>query len=391
MGKQHIILRILPDNVITRKVMTKLQIALWNRYAMSEDEVESGEKNVDSKKSVTQKYMHKFAKKGKQIDGMIDKQLESFHVYQNINNSDAIRLDMRFCFFAYGFLPSEYTQFQLEKKDKSERESFISERLRIVFRCHMNDILAAKLFKDKVKTYEKYKMYFKRDAISIEKKSDFAKFEKFVKKHPLFVKKEVFESQGNSVALINMSKIGKNVEDLFSELILRGKHILEEPIKQSEAMAAFNESSVNTIRLVSLNTKSGVRYPYCTLRTGRPGTFVDNGGAGGIMACVDEMTGVVYTDAYDELGGEYSEHPGSGTVFKGYQLPEWDSLLSLCHALAETAPNIRFIGWDFAHTNEGWVVVEGNECCQLIGKQMIEQKGLRKKFEIYMKDMDLEA
>ena len=369
--------------------MSSVQIAMMNRYEMDADSVAKGESSVDSKKLVTEAYMRKWKKKGQQIDRLIEEQIKKIPAYQSRTDIETVRLDMRFCFFAYGFLPNEYFPFQLEHKSRKERESFISERLRIIFRCKMNDILAADIFRDKFKTYQKYKKYFRREAVSIETKADYEAYQNFISRHPVFVKKVVFESLGNSVQLIDMNKSVKDARTLFDSFISKGKHILEEPIVQSSALAAFNASSVNTIRLITLNTKKGIVFPYCCLRTGLPGNFVDNGGAGGIMAGVNQQNGLVETDGLDEIGGVYRAHPGSGTVFKGYQLPDWEALLDMSRKVAETVPEIKYIGWDFAHTDNGWVIVEGNECCQLIGKQMLDQKGLRKEFERIMKDMDL--
>ena len=52
-------------------------------------------------------------------------------------------------------------------------------------------------------------------------------------------------------------------------------------------------------------------------------------------------------------------------------------------------PHIKFIGWDLAHTKDGWVIVEGNENCYVIAQQMIMDQGMRDIFEKIMKDMDL--
>lgn len=379
----------LPDFPLTRKMASKTQIKMMRRYEMDAESVKKGEQSPEEKQRVTEIYMQRFPKKAEQLNRLIEEQIAKTPAYQTRDDLDSVRLDMRFCFFAYGFLPNEYVPYELEHKSRAEREGYISERLRIIFRCRMNDLLAADLFKDKVKTYKKYRKYFRRAAISVERESDLESYHAFIKDHPVFVKKVVFESQGHSVELIDLAKSEKDADTLFHEFIKVGKHILEEPIRQSDALSAFNASSVNTVRMVTLNTRNGIVFPYCCLRTGRPGHFVDNGGAGGIMVGVDQMTGLVNTNGLDEVGGVYETHPGSGTRFKGYQLPEWDALLALCRKAAEEVPAIKYIGWDLAHTPAGWVLVEGNECCQLIAKQMLDGKGLRAEFERIMKDMDL--
>ena len=62
---------------------------------------------------------------------------------------------------------------------------------------------------------------------------------------------------------------------------------------------------------------------------------------------------------------------------------------SLVKETASKMPLIKFIGWDLAHTKDGWVIVEGNENCYVIAQQMIMDQGMRDIFEKIMKDMDL--
>ena len=299
-----------------------------------------------------------------------------------------VRRDMQFCHFAYGFTPGEYFAFRLEQKTAEQRREFISSRLRMVYRCRMNDILQADRYNDKAKTYALFKPYYRREAVVIETTKDYPAFEAFVDAHPVFVKKAVFEAQGNSVELVDIGK-WNDPRQLFDKLIAVGKHILEERIVQSPQMAVFNESSVNTVRAITFNTRNGIVVPYCIVRTGAPGAFVDNAGAGGVEARIDFDTGEIVTDGYDEMGGVFANHPASGTPMKGHRLPDWDQLKTLVNELPRKTPMIKFIGWDLAHTRDGWVVVEGNENCFIVAQQMIQDRGMRSVFEDIMKDMDL--
>ena len=54
-----------------------------------------------------------------------------------------------------------------------------------------------------------------------------------------------------------------------------------------------------------------------------------------------------------------------------YQMPQWEELKKLCKDVALQTSKIRMIGWDFAHTDKGWVVVEGNDSPHIIAQQMI--------------------
>lgn len=70
-------------------------------------------------------------------------------------------------------------------------------------------------------------------------------------------------------------------------------------------------------------------------------------------------------------------------------MPEWEMLKGLVAEVALQDDATKFIGWDLSYTKEGWIIVEGNDCCQVIAKQMIEGRGMRDEFERIMADMDL--
>jgi len=395
-NKQNSLIRKLPDKAPFRKAASLAKIKLTNRFSLPESDVEAGENDWSEKLRIVEKCRNKWGKAAANIDSQITSAFSDLPMYAEMGNNPEnseelanIRTDMTFCYFAYGFTPVEYFSFRLRNKSRKERSEFISSRLRLTFRCRMNNLLKAEIFNDKTKTYKRFQKFYKRDATSISLPEHFERFNRFVKKHPVFVKKQCFEAQGHSVELIDINNCGKSNQELFDSLIAEGKHILEEKIVQSAELAAFNESSVNTVRVITFVTKSGIVVPYCTLRTGRPGSFVDNGGAGGVQACIDFETGIISTDGFDEIGGEFADHPASGTTFRNYQLPDWDKLRSLVFEAAEVVPGIHFVGWDLAHTKDGWVMVEGNENCYIIAKQMIDDKGLRSTFENIMKNMDL--
>ena len=121
---------------------------------------------------------------------------------------------------------------------------------------------------------------------------------------------------------------------------------------------------------------------------GRNGSFVDNGGAGGLLIGIDKESGMLVTDGRDEFSNAFERHPDTGLCFKGYQLPEWENLLTLAKNISAKEELIPYIGWDFAHTERGWVVVEGNASGQLIGPQIVTQTGSRKRILELLQDVD---
>src|SRR5690606_37009534 len=84
--------------------------------------------------------------------------------------------------------------------------------------------------------------------------------------------------------------------------------------------------------------------------------------SGGLFIPIDLQTGGLTKSGTQSMkfgGQKLSEHPNTGFVFAGFQVPYLDEAKKLCLRLCEILPN-RLIGWDIAITPEGPVVIEGN-------------------------------
>ena len=98
----------------------------------------------------------------------------------------------------------------------------------------------------------------------------------------------------------------------------------------------------------------------------------------------DPDTGIVVTDGVDEFGGRFEFHPDSKLRFKGWQIPQYEELKDIAAKLIHRMPRgQKYVGFDFALTENGWVLVEGNSLGQFVG-QIAEQKGVKKKFLEYL-------
>ena len=302
---------------------------------------------------------------------------------------DELKIDMLLCFFEYGFSFNEYLCYEFIDKNPAYRKQFCSDRDSVFINYEFNDIEDMQVFNDKILTYEIYKKFFKREAISLQDKDDLFKFKEFLQRNEKFVKKEVDKACGESVELIDTSIYEDDLK-LFDMLISNGKVILEELIYQGNETAIFNESSVNTIRCITVNINGNIKMPYFFMKIGRQGKFVDNGGAGGILVGIDPINGFLCTDGVDEYGHRYKKHPESGVIFNGYQIPDWDKLVDLCKEMARMSPKVRMIGWDLAYTSESeWIVVEGNSSTEFIGPQSTFLNGVRTDVSELLKMIDV--
>ena len=319
----------------------------------------------------------------------VERILREAPIAEGRTDLDALRTELLFGRIAYGFHPEEYLTYELEGKTPQERQAFIPARecLRDAYR--MNDMTDMDVFNNKGMTYRRFGRYYRREAVYLSGEMDLATFLTFTKAHPVFVKKMVKEAMGRSVELVDLNETGQAPEDYFRSLLRDGPHILEERVVQSETLARLNPSSVNTIRSITFLTRHGIEDPYYFMKIGRAGSFVDNGGAGGILVGIDRETGRLCTDGYDEFNRRYETHPDSGVTFRGYQLPDWDAMKTLCREMSAQIPSVKLIGWDMAHTDGGWVVIEGNGKTQFIGPQTVFKRGIRTDVEGFLADMDL--
>lgn len=352
-----------------------------NRFLLPLHKLKKIEQNKLTKKEVMQHHLKQIPDEAKKIKKEIQSALATIGIKDNL---DQIVQDILFWNFAYGFSVNEYLCYDFFHKSEQERHTYISDREIVNFGYEVNDLDKMNLFSDKMLTYNMYKKYFKREAVCINNVKDYTLFQKFVRSHPRFVKKETKESCGRSVELIDINQDRSGEFELFQSLIAKGKTILEEPIIQNYKMGILNKSSVNTIRCITLAEKKEIKVAYCFAKIGREGEFVDNGAAGGILVGIDIDTGIFATDGIDEMGRKYKEHPDSGVEFNGFSVPEWQKMKKICIQLSAKIPEVKFIGWDMAYSEDGWVVVEGNSLSEAIGMQSTFARGIRREIESYL-------
>lgn len=246
---------------------------------------------------------------------------------------------------------------------------------------------------DKYWFYNKNKEFFKRKAIQLDQNTNFEEFATFCKEcGTVFIKPlsaafgyNTFKYQYNDEDIKETyDKLVKDRNSYKSSSLTKYGFIVEELIKQTEHLGIFNESSVNTVRIPSILTSKGHYVLGCFFRTGRKGAVIDNAGGGGIFAALDDETGVAITDGFDEFCNSYAVHPDSGVAYKGFKIKDWKELIQITKKAHENMPNHKYIAYDFAHTDNGWVMLEGN-FGQFIG-QFATKKGLKSKFRSLMFD-----
>ena len=91
---------------------------------------------------------------------------------------------------------------------------------------------------------------------------------------------------------------------------------------------------------------------------------IDNVSQGGLFAFIDVETGILQEAHQIEHPGKIKKvkfHPESSAQIYGAQVPNWNLIKNSILKTAElVSPLIKIVGWDVVVTNDGFVVIEGN-------------------------------
>ena len=164
---------------------------------------------------------------------------------------------------------------------------------------------------------------------------------------------------------IFISSISSDVDriSLIEKLNKCSDYIVEEVLSQHPAIAEFNSTSINSIRVNSVRDRKSGRIVIvdAVFRMGRKDAAVDNYNSGGIAAEDDVYTGIVISTAVDHFGNRYIMHPDSGKVISGFRIPSWESVLVTveeCHGKLDKS---GYVGWDLSVRPDGKCsVIEAN-------------------------------
>lgn len=288
-------------------------------------------------------------------------------VVEDEADHDRIVADIQLSRILLHFPVQDYKMYHLYASDLAGKREYVSDYVRQKTIRRVNTQELFDLVNNKYSLYQKIAPFFKRDVVSIVSKADFPIFADYVKKHPTFVCKPLNDSLGRGVSLETVDLEGDLKEQFNALLADKRTFLMEERIKCHESMAAFNPDSLNTVRLIMYFDGENVTPVGSFFRTGRPGSFVDNAGAGGVFASVDYVHGVLNSCGADERGRLYEEHPDSHIRYEGFKIPNWDDALKVGEEAIRAIGFPCLVGWDLAYNENGeWVVVEGNGLPQFV-------------------------
>lgn len=306
---------------------------------------------------------------------------------------------------AKGLTPEEYYEFEFEKQSEEFRRDFLGlneQRYYLdllnplkYFSLARNKYMAHKMLENTgVRTSELY-CYYQPEATYAENTEcagDIDGVLRILKTKGVqsCVIKTTESSHGDNVLVIqNIDYQDGNAiltrfdgqQLLLSFVLSNDPLIFESLVRQTEQFAAFNASSVNTVRFMTALYPDGSAKVIATfIKIGRAGRCVDNAGGGGnVDVCVDVATGkichAIRFDGWHRVQ-EIDYHPDSGNPLNGVVIENWDSIKAEVICFQQAFPYCKVAGWDIAITDEGPVVIEVNDFWDRTGQFFI-RKGWR--------------
>lgn len=184
------------------------------------------------------------------------------------------------------------------------------------------------------------------------------------------------EKRGNELYANSKSITFLELMNLLGSL----RMIVEERIIQHSELAKYHANSVNTMRITTVtdvNSNDIIILPPI-LRVGAGDNSVDNWTRGGLIIEVS-LEGTVGKYGYYKpgYGTKESVHPDSGVIFEGQKIPMFAEVLDMVTSMHKAIGAIHSIGWDIAISEQGPIVIEGNDNWEITGPQLVEpMKGI---------------
>ncbi|WP_368901471.1 sugar-transfer associated ATP-grasp domain-containing protein [Oceanobacillus oncorhynchi] len=309
------------------------------------------------------------------------------HIDEYVGNNNIIKkikiyIDLLYSIARYGMNLDEYFQYRFFGKRHFEKDKFFIYRKRMQIVKKYNDAQGMTIFDDKSLFNEKFKDYVKREWLDT-KTSTFSDFEEFSNKCKKFIVKPAEGYYGLGVRIEEVYE-GIDLKKLYSTLCEEDA-LLEEIIVQLDDISMFNPSSVNTLRVVSMNDgKNNIEITTANLRMGNGlDKCADNFHHDGIAALIDIETGLVYTRGIDKYLNYHIKHPISEKQIVGYKVPYWDEVKRTVKNASQVLSSVGYVGWDIAIGKDGdIIIIEGNPKADPDVSQLPDGIG---KWEIYKK------
>lgn len=173
----------------------------------------------------------------------------------------------------------------------------------------------------------------------------------------MIIKPSLDSYGGSGIVFYDKSSEKQTIHDLFSQF--RSNFVVQRIVRQHPDLAALNDSSLNTVRVLSFHFHGQVHILSAQLRIGGKGARVDNIASGG-CACPVNPDGTLTGRGVTRQSSWMDESP-TGIKFDTVVIPSYQDVIDTIKKLHLQLPYFNLIGWDFAVDDTGSpVMIEFN-------------------------------
>lgn len=273
-------------------------------------------------------------------------------------NRAGLFVDIVKCGFKYGAGYKDYLLLEFETMTPAQRATFVTRGVNNSIVKMLNDSEYYHIFDNKNEFYTAFAKYLHRAWL------DFGAASKDEACAFLEGREQIIAKPRDAACGVGVEKLVRadfdSVDAMYDYLVHAEADLIEDVVIQHPDMARINPGSVNTVRVYTVLSGGEANAVYACIRMGNSDRPVDNINAGGMYSPIDMETGKIAGPACDKQFRVYEAHPRTGTVLTGYQIPMWDEAIAMCCEAAHVVPQMGYLGWDVAITEDGPLFIEAN-------------------------------
>lgn len=263
-------------------------------------------------------------------------------------------VDIIYCGIKYQAGYSDYALFEMYDLNKEQRKTIITRGVNNSIVKKYNNPEFTPYLRNKLKFNKKFNKYLLRDWMEVSE-DNFEEFKEFSLKHNNIVVKPKDDCCGKGIEILEVTK--SNVKEIYDNLIETRRLLVEEVATQCDEISRLHPSSINTMRIVTLNHQIVAAY----LRIGNDNNVVDNFNHDGLAAPINIDTGIIDYLAIDKKGNLYEKHPLTNESILWFQVPKWPRIKRFVVNASKEIPEVKYVGWDVCLSDKGPLLIEGNE------------------------------
>ena len=253
---------------------------------------------------------------------------------------------------AYHVKPRYFLSFRLWEDSRAKQESHFLNKHNVDFVESINDQSKLYILRDKYGLLKRIGDIAGREYIEIEESSPEA-FYAFLEKHGKLIIKPRGAAMGRGIRVIEKGMTRTECDELRSTLIKESCTLAEAFINQHAMLDRIYDKAVIIIKIHTLNIDGSIQivlHPF--MQIGANGNQISHGGFG---VLIDRTSGKFICQPHI-----YPDHAKILPVFQDEPVPFYREAEALAIKAARLIPELTYICWDIAITDNGPVIIEGN-------------------------------